>query len=272
MSRTGDASARAHARLRGFNGAVTVFGLIAVLIIGIVAFANSGGAGTAGADRFTTSDDFYQPWENPSPTAATADGERWSGRGQQYIPLTGLTPGEPLVLTLIDDSEFDDFYLTTGAAGEHEDAVSFDRYGVGGDYLIPSAAEMTLWPKVRTTDPWSTHISPVSLDEFSGTVSATKPKTFLYTGAATAARITVSGRATLAVITDQGVEDNYPWFDSESQSIAWPSTSGAVFIVESSPDASWTIEFYEPAPETTATSTPDPSSTPDPTASGAADE
>lgn len=263
MSRTGDARARSHTRLRGFNAVVTVFGLIIVVIIGIITFAG-GGAATPDSGRITTSDDYYYPWEDPQPIAATADGDTWSGRGQQYIPLTGLTAGEPLALTLLDDSEFSDFFLTPGAAGESEAAVSFDSYSDVGHYLIPSATVMTLWPQARTDDPWKVRIKPAKLETVSGTVSGTSPRTFAYTGPATAARVTVSGRATIEIVTEQGIEDSYPWFEDGSQSIAWPDTSSAVFTVDSSGTSSWTIEFYEPAPQ--------PSPTPTPTPSGAADE
>ncbi|UNK72238.1 hypothetical protein [Microbacterium sp. H1-D42] len=265
MSRTGDASAHARMRLRSFNGVVTVFGLILILIIGIVTFAN-GGSATPDSGRTTTSDDYYYPWENPAPIAATADGETWSGRGQQYIPLTGLTPGAPLALAFLDDSEFSDYFLTPGAAGESEEAVSFYSYSDVGDYLIPSAAEMTLWPRTRTDDPWTVRIKPAGIETVSGTVSGTSSRTFLYAGPATAARVTVSGHTTIDIVTEQGVEDNYPWFEDGSQSIAWPNTNSAVFTVDSSGDSSWTIEFYEPAPQSSAT----PTSTPTPT--GAADE
>lgn len=267
MSRTGDASALARTRLRSFNGAVTVFGLISVLVIGIVTFANTGG-GASGSGPATTSEDYYYPWEDPDPVAATADGETWSGRGQQYIPLTGLTPGEPLTLTFLDDSDFSDVFLTPGGPGESEAAVSFDSYSDVGDYLIPSATEMTLWPRTRTTDPWSVRVKPVTLDTASGTVSGTSARTFLYNGAATAARVTVSGRASIELVTEQGIEDDFPWFRDESQSIAWPDSTGAVFIVDSSGSSSWTIEFYEPAP----TPTPTPTATPSPSGSGGADE
>ncbi|MEJ1086900.1 hypothetical protein WDU99_01060 [Microbacterium sp. Mu-80] len=265
MSRTGEASAHARARLRSFNGAVTVLGLISILVIGIVVFANTGGD-AAGSGPVTTSEDYYSPWEDPAPVAATAEGETWSGRGQQYIPLTGLTPGEPLTLTFLDDSDFSDFFLTPGGPGESEAAVSFDSYSDIGDYLIPSASEMTLWPRTRSADPWSVRVKPVTLDTASGAISATSARTFLYTGSATAARVTVSGRASIEIVTEQGIEDTYPWFEDGSQSIAWPDTSSAVFIVDSSGSSSWTISFYEPDPQAT------PTPTPAPTEGGGADE
>lgn len=264
MSRVEDVSARARTRMRGFNAAITICGLLLTTVIGWSTLASGAVWQISTPGGVTTSEDFYDPWENPEATAATADGDTWSGRGQQYIPLTGLTPGRPLVLTLLDDSEISDLFLTEGAAGDSEAAVSFDSYSDVGHYLVPSASEMTLWLRVRTGDPWSVRLKPADLEERSGTVSGIAPQTFLYTGSATTARVRVSGHAKVDIITENGIEDGYLWFEDESQSIAWSDTRAAVFTMDSTGDSTWSIEFFEPASE--------PGPEPTPTAGEVVDE
>lgn len=276
MSRVEDVSVRARTRMRGFNAAVTVCGLLLTTAIGWSALASDAVGQISTSGGVTTSEDFYDPWENPEATAATSDGDTWSGRGQQYIPLSGLSPGQPLMLTLLEDSEISDLFLTEGAAGDSEAAVSFDSYSDVGHYLIPSASETTLWLRVRTADPWSVRVRPAGLEEHSGTVSGTAPQTFVYTGPATTARVRVSGRVTVDIVTENGIEDSYLRFEDESKSIAWGDTRAAVFTMDSAGDSSWSIEFFEPAPEPTADATPDatraPDATPSPTTGEVADE
>lgn len=274
MSRVEHVSVRAGTRMRAFNAAITVCGLLLTTIIGWSTLASGAIGEISTSGGTTTSEDFYDPWENPSPTAATADGETWSGRGQQYIPLTGLTPGRPLVLTMLEDSEISDFFLTEGAAGDSGAAVSFDSYSDIGHYMVPSASEMTLWLRVRTADPWSVRVKPADLEERTGTVSGTAPQTFLYTGPATTARVRVSGHVTVDIVTENGIENDYRWLENESQSIAWGDTRAAIFTMDSSGDSSWSIEFFEPAPESTSAPEPAPEPTPTstPTTGEAADE
>lgn len=272
MSRVEDVSARARTRMRSFNAVVTVCGLLLTAVIGWSALTDDAIGDIPDTGAVTTSEDFYDPWENPDATPATADGDTWSGRGQQYIPLTGLTPGEPLVLTLLEESEISDFFLIEGAVGDSAAAVSFDSYSDVGHYLVPSASEMTLWLRVRTADPWSVRLKTAGLEERSGTVSGTAPQSFLYTGPATTARVRVSGHASVDIITENGIEDGYLRFDDESQSIAWSDTRTAVFTVDSSGDSTWSIEFFEPAAESTPEATPEATATPTPTPSEVADE
>lgn len=262
MSRVEDVSARARTRMRSFNAVVTVCGVVLTAVIGWSALTNDAIGDLPTPGGITTSEDFYDPWENPDATPATADGGTWSGRGQQYIPLTGLTPGEPLVLTLPEDSEISDFFLIEGAAGDSGTAVSFDSYSDVGHYLVPSASEMTLWLRVRNADPWSVRLKPANLEERSGTVSGTAPQTFLYTGPATTARVRVSGHASIDIVTENGIEDGYLRFNDESQSIAWADARTAVFTVDSGGASTWSIEFHEPAVEATPEATPTPETTP----------
>ncbi|MFD5215086.1 hypothetical protein [Microbacterium sp. NPDC058345] len=265
MSLRAEPSSRARARIRAFSVGYT---LVALLLIALIAWpmlssaADGTGPGTGGV---VTSDDYYDPWENPEPTAASLTDGTWTGHGQQYIPLTGLTPGEPLLFTYLDeDTPISAVFLAeSGAAGDDLDPAEFSDYSSDPFHVIPTASEMTVWIRARTADEWRLRIAPVRLDARAGIVSGNGSETFVYTGAATAARMTARGdySVRLTVTTVEGRDPEYRSFKDSSSTIAWPDSTAVVFSVDSYDDStSWSIEFFEPAPA--ATPTPAPTATP----------
>lgn len=267
MSLRAEPSSRARARIRAFSG---VFTLASLVLIGLIAWpvlTSAGAGGRPGADGVVTSEDYYDPWENPDPTAATSDGDTWMGRGQQHIPLTGLTPGEPLLFTYLDDDTPISavFLAESDTTGEDLAPAEFSDYSFESFHLLPTASEMTVWIRARTADPWRVRITPARLDDRAGLVSGNGSQSFVYTGAATAARVTVRGEYSvrLDVTTVEGIDPEYRSFKDSSSTIAWPDSPAVIFDVESYDDStSWSIEFFEPAPSETASPTPPAATTP----------
>lgn len=263
-------SSRARARIRGFSAVLTLAGL---LVVGLIAWPVLGAAsGSSDPGGIVTSDDHYYPWENPEPTAATADGDTWTGRGQQFIPLTGLTPGEPLLLTFLDeDTPITAVFLAPPGPVEEEPA-DFTDYSSDPAYLVPAASEMNVWLRTRTADRWTVRIETADLENRSGVVSGTGSSAFVYTGEATAARVTARGdfHVRLNLVTDSGIDGEYRSFRDSSETIAWPDSDAVVFSFAGYDDSTtWSIEFFEPAG---AAPTSSPTPTPTPASSGGADE
>lgn len=260
------------ARIGSFSVALTLVGVTVIALLGWLQFADGADGADLGDSRPVTSSDYYDPWENPDPVAATPDAEDehvWSGRGQQYIPLTGLTPGRPLELSVSgEDDPFSGIFLTApgGRSTDGQDyrRPDFHTYGDGPYYLVPTGSEMEVWMRTRVTDPWTVSIRPVDLEERSGTVSGTGSAAFLYTGSASAARVTARGDygVRIEIITQHGRDDDLRTYQDDSGSIAWEDTASAVFLVRSYDDSTaWTIEFFEPAAE--VGDEPDPEAEPE---------
>lgn len=271
-------STRARARIRGFSAVLTLAGLI---VVGLIAWPLLGSAsGSSDSGRIVTSDDYYDPWENPRPTAATPGGDTWTGQGQQYIPLTGLTPGEPLLLTYLgEDTPISAVFLAEpGTTGDDTEPAEFSDYSSDPAYLVPTASDMVVWLRTRTADRWTVRIAPAELENRSGTVSGTGSSAFVYTGDATAARVTVRGdfSVRLNLVTAEGVDDEYRSYQDTAETIAWADSDTVVFSLSGYDDStSWSIEFFEPPAPAPSPSAPAPSpsaTTPAPAPTGGADE
>lgn len=235
----------ARARIRRFSTIAGVIGFALIAVLGWDLLSPGWSADPAPV----TSDDFYYPWENPDATSATADGDTWRGRGQEYIPLGDLTPGEPLEVVYEDDAPISGLYLSDpGGAppGDERDPIDFSIYGDGPAYVIPSSSEMELWLRTRSTDPWTVTIRPARLEGHLGTVSGVGPLAFHYTGASTAARVRSTGEYSLSldIVTDTGVEDGSGTGGS-AWTVAWPDTSSAVFAVDTDEETAWSVQFLE---------------------------
>lgn len=254
-------STNAHGTIRGFSAIVTAVGIVAIILLSLPTVIPLLGGDLEGLRGHDTSQQHFNPWENPAPTAATLDGDTWSGQGQQYIPLTGLTPGQPLLLTFGEGSTYiSEVFLSENLQVPADaDLPSFTGYGAETAYLIPRGTEATMWLRVRDPEPWTARIVPVDLEDRSGLVSGKGPTAFVYTGDATAARVTARGDygITISTVTEQGFEPFVDRFSDSTGTIAWADSETTTFVVESYSDAAtWSIEFFErPAP---AAPTPDP--------------
>lgn len=249
MSQAGGVTSRASARIRGFSVLVSVIGVIFVALIAWVTFsADDGRAIPNGID---TSRDHYYPWENQAAAPATRDGDTWTGRGQQFIELTGLTPGEPLLMTIEAESSVSAVFLSDSAdlAGAR-DLPEFSSYGTDPLYLISRGEQATVWLRMRTADPWTARIVPAGLESRAGVVSGTGSGVFLYTGSASSARVSTRSDYTVRVdvVTVHGIDQQRLSDPNGAQTIAWRDSDSTVFIVDSVGDAaSWAFEFFEPA-------------------------
>lgn len=240
----------ARVRIRAFSILVSVVGVCLIAVIGFFAFRSGTGEG---GPAIVTDDQYYDPWENPDPREAERDGDTWSGRGQAVIPLEGLTPGEPLLIEYDQDGPIRRVAVTGPDASVPAGNVSppyFEVYD-GPLYVIPSQPDIELWVSVRNTDAWSMRIEDADLEERSGTVSGIGPDAFLYTGTATAARVTTRSEygVNIDIVTTHGVDYLFSSYETESGSVAWPDTTSAVFLVDASADdAAWSIQFFEALP------------------------
>ncbi|WP_087132553.1 hypothetical protein [Microbacterium esteraromaticum] len=231
----------ARQRIFRFSLALSVIGLLVIAGIGYSVL-------TADDVADATSEDYYYPWENPRATAATADGDVWSGRGQQFIPLTGLTPGEPLEFSPEGDAEFSGVYLgPADAVDERPIDVGYSRSSTL--LLVPTAPEMTIWVRMRTAADWTVTVRPAQIEERTGTVSGIGPMTFRYTGDATAARMDARGGhpPRVNIITANGTKAERSESGQMAWTLAWSDTPTAVFQIDAYDDVSWTLEFLAPA-------------------------
>ncbi|WP_309128548.1 hypothetical protein [Microbacterium sp.] len=272
MSSRAEPSSRARARIRAFSAGYTLVALVLIALIAWPLLTSAADGYRPGPGGIVTSDDYYDPWDDPEPTAASAEGDTWTGHGQQYIPLTSLTPGEPLLFTYLDDeTPISAVFLSErGAASEDLAPAEFSDYSTEPFHLLPTSSEMTVWLRARTADEWRVRIEPADLEERAGIVSGSGSTSFLYTGTATAARVTARGEYTvrLHITTGEGHDPEYRTFQDSSSTVAWPDSPAVVFSVDSYDDStSWSIEFFEPAPTASPTPSAD-ASTPE----GDADE
>ncbi|MGB4137007.1 MAG: hypothetical protein WA971_10605 [Microbacterium sp.] len=258
MSDAGGLSRRARTRIGGFSLLLGILGTIAVVVIGWYQLAPAD-AGGIGGDRLVDSGDYYYPWENPAPVAASSDdgGTTWHGRGQQYIPLDGLDPAKPLVIEYDRDGPVSDISFGDGSGRP----VSFTTYSDGPCYVVTETTQGRLWLRTRTTEAWTVTVRPADLPDRSGTVSGVEGGAFLYRGGATTGRLSLIGDYSVSVdiVTAEGVQSERL---RKSGSIAWGDGDTAVFLIEAYTDTAWSIEFHEPAPPATSTPTVGPTTEP----------
>jgi hypothetical protein len=267
MSSDTTVSAAARNRLFAFNGFVWIFGLVAIVIIGITAFADLPAAGGS-------SDDYaYEPWLNPDPVPAEDEGGGvYSGVDGAMIPLEGLDPARPLLVTELDGTYVGAVTVTgprgeTLAENEYGDPADFDSYATpDGQYVVVPQADVELWIDGFRDERWRLKITKPALEERTGTVSGFGPAAFLYRGEATTARVSTrgEGRVTIETVTASGSTEVFSEGEGVDRSIAWPDSELLVFVVDAWDESGWTIEFPEaaaPTPTPTGAQTPDAAGT-----------
>ena len=164
MSSNTTLSSAARSRLLAFNGFVWIFGIVAIIVIGVAVLAETG-------DEVSASDDYgYEPWLNPDPVLADDEGDGvYSGVDGAMVALDGLDPAQPLLITELDDTYVGEHGVgvqpglvsvvvggrdLVSRLGEHRDADEDDRHDPEDPHesVEPeqTAASRTAQRRVRT--------------------------------------------------------------------------------------------------------------------------
>jgi hypothetical protein len=262
MSSSGSVTPDARNRLFAFSGSVWIGGLVVVALIAWATFADLPDSVTAQGDYS------YEPWENPDPIEAEAEGDGvYSGVDGAVIRLDDLDPSQPLVITELDDTYVGGITVTgpDGEAlveGEYGDPPSFESYAYGleGQYVIVTSASAELWIDGLREERWRLKITTPPIADESGTVSGFGPAVFAYSGPATTARVSTRGEARVSIetVTAEGVTEIFSEPDPIDRSVAWVGGGVLLFVVDAYSDGGWTIEFPEAPSEPAPTPTPTP--------------
>lgn len=272
MSSNTTLSGAARSRLLAFNGFVWIFGVVAIILIGIAVLAETG-------DEVSASDDYgYEPWLNPDPVLADDEGEGvYSGVDGAMVALDGLDPAQPLLITELDDTYVGRVSVTGPggeilAEGEYGGPAEFESYiATDGQWVIVPQADVELWIDGFRDERWRMRITTPPVEERSGTVSGIGSTVFALGSTATTARISTrgEGRVSIETVTSAGVTEVFSENEPTDRSIAWADGDPVLFVIDAWDDAGWTIAFAdEPAPAATGAPTPTPTPAPAPSATG----
>ncbi|HEY9308804.1 MAG TPA: hypothetical protein VIP82_13470 [Microbacterium sp.] len=260
MSSNTTLSGAARSRLLAFNGFVWIFGVVAIILIGIAVLAETG-------DEVSASDDYgYEPWLNPDPVLADDEGDGvYSGVDGAMVALDGLDPAQPLLITELDDTYVGRVSVTGPGGeilteGEYGGPAEFESYiATEGQWVIVPQADVELWIDGFRDERWRMRITTPPVEERSGTVSGIGSTVFALGSAATTARISTrgEGRVSIETVTSAGVTEVFSENEPTDRSIAWADGDPVLFVIDAWDDAGWTIAFAdEPAPAATGAPTP----------------
>jgi hypothetical protein len=265
MSSNTTLSGAARNRLFAFNAFVWVFGLVALIVIAVTVLTEVG-------DDVSIPDEYaYEPWLNPTPILADDEGGGvYSGVDGAMIPLQGLDPAQPLLITELDDTYVGGVSVTGPdgeivVSGRYDGPVEFDSYlATDGQWVIVPQSDVELWIDGFSDERWRLRISTPALEHKSGTVSGFGPAAFVLDGDATTARVSTRGEGgvTIEAVTRTGITEVFSEYDPTDRSIAWDDSELVVFVVDAWDDAGWSIAFADtaasPAPAASPETTPGP--------------
>lgn len=248
MSSNTTLNGAARSRLLAFNGFVWIFGVVIILIIGIAVFAEE-------ADEVAASADYgYEPWTNPDPVLADEEGDGvYNGVDGAMIPLEGLDPAQPLLMTELDGT-YVSRVAVTGPGGEivvpgaYGGPAEFDSYiGTDDQWIVVPQADVELWIDGLSDRRWRLQITAPPVEHRSGTVSGIGPAVFIVDGAATTARVSTrgEGRVSIEVVTASGVTEVFSEREPTDRSIAWADADPALFVIDAWGEAGWSIVFAD---------------------------
>ena len=259
MSANTTPSGPAQVRLLAFNGFVWIFGLVVIVIIGVVQFTDAGEAASV-PEEFR-----YDPWLNPDPVLADDEGDGvYSGADGARISLDDLDPAQPLLLTELDDTYVGGVTVTgpggtTLTEGAYGGPPEFSSYlSTDGLWVLVPQADVELWVDGFSDERWRLQLTTPPVERRSGTVSGFGPAVFLLDGDATTARVSTRGEGSVYIetVTTSGVTEVFSEYDPTDRSIAWDDSDLVLFVVDAWEEAGWSIEFptaATPAPTAGAT-------------------
>ena len=257
MSSNTTLSSAARSRLLAFNGFVWIFGIVAIIVIGVAVLAETG-------DEVSASDDYgYEPWLNPDPVLADDEGDGvYSGVDGAMVRLEGLDPAQPLLITELDDTYVGRVSVTAPGGeilteGEYGGPAEFESYlASDGQWVVVPQADVELWIDGYSDERWRMKVTTPPVVERSGTVSGFGPAVFVLDASATTARVSTrgEGRVSIEIVTPAGVTEAFSANEPTDRSIAWADGDPVLFVVDAWGDAGWTIAFAdEPAPSALST-------------------
>lgn len=259
-------------RLRAFNTAVWVIGVAMVLIIGITTFATTpvGGDAEGRADAYR-----YDPWNNPTPALATAEGDGvYNGVDGEMIALDGLDPDKAVLVEVLDRTYVGEIVVTGAGgslAGSGASPARFDGwiYSTDSMYLLAPGVRAELWVDGLSDERWRLRVSQPDLPEASGVVSGIGLQVVRHSGGATTARVSGrgEGRLTLTAVTRSGATELLYADGRFDQSVAWPDSTPVILVFDAYSDKGWSMTFDEPSAPADSPTT-GPTASPSPAAGG----
>ncbi|MFD4957972.1 hypothetical protein [Microbacterium sp. NPDC058389] len=266
MSSNTTLSGAARNRLFAFNGTAWIAGLILIAVIAVFVMADAVG-------ETSSSGDYYgDPWANPDPPLATAEGDGvYSGADGAKIALEGLDPAQPLLITELDDTYVGGVWVTAPdgeilTPGEYGDAPAFDSFTLSGEqWVLVPRPEVALWVNGLRDERFRLQVTTPAVEKRTGVVSGVGSQTFFIDEGVTTARVSTrgDGYVYITAVTVSGQREVFSSSEATDQSIAWADSDVALFVVDASEDTAWTIDFPSPAaaPEATPSATPAPTPT-----------
>jgi len=259
MSSNTTLSAAARNRLFAFNGTAWIAGLSLVAVVAVFVMADAVGQTPSSAGYYG------DPWANPDPPIATAEGDGvYSGPDGAKIPLEGLDPAQPLLITELDDTYVGGVWVTAPdgevlTPGEYGSAPAFDSFTLSGEqWVLVPQPEVALWVNGLSDERFRLKLTTPAVPHRTGVVSGVGSQTFFIDEGATTARVSTRGDGYLyvTVVTVSGQREVFSSSDATDQSIAWADSDVALFVVDASDDTAWTIDFPSAAATPQATPTP----------------
>lgn len=254
-------------RFSVFNAVIWTLGLV-IAFFAFVVFEDDG---ALSIDEGGANDDYsYEPWTNPDPTEASAQGDgRYEGDDGDVIRLSGLDVTQPIILTPDEDSYLSGVNVTgpggeVTVRGEYGNPPEFD-VGVGRSIVIVvDRPDVELWVDGLSDERWAATLSFGGIPDATPVMAGYDEGRFLYEGEATTARVSARGDSGITIWATSALGSEEVLYGDApiDQSIAWPDTDRVVLSVDGYSDTGWRIELPTDAGVPTPGVTPIPDSSP----------